>query len=52
MVYRIAVLDGDTSRLFACSIRECIEFSAASYQTAVAEAERLNGVVIGWRLSQ
>ncbi|MGI9282160.1 MAG: hypothetical protein ACR2PX_21370 [Endozoicomonas sp.] len=49
MVYRIAVLNGDTARLSACSVRECIELSAVSFQIAVAEAERLNGVVIGWR---
>ena len=49
MVFRIAVLNGDISRLSACSVRERIDFSAASYGVAVAEAERLNGVVIGWR---
>jgi len=51
MVYRIAVLSGDTSRLFACSVRECIDCTAASYQIAVAQADRLNGVVIGWRVA-
>ena len=52
MVYRIAVFNGDISHLSACSVRECIELSNVSYEIAVAEAERLNGVVIGWRLSQ
>ncbi len=52
MVYRIAVLDGDTSRFSSCSVRECIDFSASSYQIAVAQAYSLNGVVVGWRIAK
>ncbi len=50
MLYRIAILSGDTARLSACTVQRFTELSASSYQAAVAQALRLNGLVIGWRV--
>lgn len=49
MVYRIAILTGDTARLTACSAHHYTELTARSYKAAVVQALRLNGLVIGWR---
>ena len=49
MVYRIAILNGDTSYLSSCLVREYIDFVSDSFELAVAKANRVNGVVISWK---
>lgn len=47
--YRLAVFTGNSTRLSACYIHHYQELTACSYSAAVAQANRLNALVIGWR---
>ena len=46
MVYRLAILSGDSARLSACSVRHYQTITATSYQKVSALAAVLNAVVI------
>ena len=51
VIYRLAVLKGNTARLSTCTVQHYTTIAASSRDQAYALAKRMNAAVCGWRVA-